>query len=502
MVSAHEPGVEQHVDVLIVGAGLSGIAAAYHLQQRCPDRSYAILEARQAIGGTWDLFRYPGVRSDSDMFTLGYSFRPWGSGATFADGAAIRDYIESTAKAFGIDQHIRFGHRMVRAAWSSESGTWTVTVERTGQSPTRITCSFLYACTGYYTYDRGHSPTWPGQESFEGQIVHPQHWPQDLDWTDQRVVVVGSGATAVSLIPALTERAAHVTMLQRTPSYVVPQPGQDRLAHAAHRALPTSLAHRLVRWRNIGRQMFWYQLSRWRPQLMRRLIGLARKQVLTDLGAAEPDHLDAHFDPPYDPWDQRLCVAPDGDLFRELQSGRASVVTDQLTSFTKDGLTLASGEHLAADLVVTATGLRLKLLDGVALVVDGEPVRLADTMTYRGVMCSGVPNLAASLGYTNASWTLRCELVAAHVCRLLQHMDQHGFTTCMPEAGEPSEEPLLSLTSTYVKRAADELPRQGTRAPWRIHQNYLVDLWAFSGDGSSSGALAFSTAPNRVTRPV
>jgi monooxygenase len=465
------PVTSEHVDVLIVGAGLSGVSAACHLRRRCPRKSYAILEAREGIGGTWDLFRYPGIRSDSDMFTLGFSFRPWREGKAIADGPSILDYIRTTAAEQGVDRAIRFGHRVVRAAWSSQDARWTVDVERGGESVT-MTCAFLLGCTGYFRYDKGHTPALPGIERFGGEVVHPQQWTDDVDDTGKRVVVIGSGATAVTLVPALAERAAHVTMLQRTPSYVVALPARDPVADLLRRRLPPRVAHPIVRWKNVLMTMASYQLSRRSPRAAKALIRLGLRLHL------QPGYdLDTHFTPPYDPWDQRLCLVPDGDLFKALRRGDASIVTDRIATFTERGIRLASGAELEADLVVTATGLELLALGGIALTVDGRAVDPSQCLSYKGAMLSGVPNLALTIGYTNASWTLKCELICEYVCRLLDHMDEHGFVQATPRAdhAQPTE-PFLGLTAGYVQRAIDRFPRQGAAAPWRVHQNYLRDV--------------------------
>jgi cation diffusion facilitator CzcD-associated flavoprotein CzcO len=487
----------EHLDVLVVGAGLSGVGAAWHLQARCPDRTYAVLEARDAIGGTWDLFRYPGVRSDSDMHTLGYRFRPWSDPRAIADGPSIRAYIEDTARAYGIDRKIRFGHRLVRAEWSSADARWAVTVEvGAGREVRHLTCNFLYACTGYYAYDRGHTPEWPGAERFAGRLVHPQHWPEDLDYAGKRVVVIGSGATAVTLVPAMAngpDAAAHVTMLQRSPSYVAVMPARDAVGNALRRVLPGGAAYAATRWKNVGRAMFYYTLARRRPALMKRLL---RAGARLALGRDYP--VDVHFAPRYDPWDERLCVAPDGDLFRAIREGRASVVTDHVAEFEAAGIRLRSGARLDADVVVAATGLTLRLLDGVALAVDGEPVDLARTMAFKGMMYSGVPNLVSAFGYTNASWTLKCDLVAEHVCRLLNHMRARGHAQ-VTALRDPSvaEEPVLGFTSGYVRRALPSLPSQGSRAPWRLHQNYVRDLVALRLGRVDDPALEFRPAAGR-----
>lgn len=478
----------EHLDVLIVGAGLSGIGAAYYLQTRCPHKGYAVLEARDTIGGTWDLFRYPGVRSDSDMYTLGYSFRPWRDAKAIADGPAILAYVRETAQVYGIDRKIRFGHRVNRAEWSSAEARWTV--EATGPTGelVRLTCAFLYLCSGYYDYERGYTPEWPGLAQFAGTLVHPQQWPEGLDYAGRRVVVVGSGATAVTLVPALAARAAQVTMLQRSPSYVVSLPARDRFADWLRDHLPAGLAHELARWKNVLRTQFYYTLMRRRPAFAKRkLIGMVR----AELG---PDYdVDTHFTPRYNPWDQRLCLVPDGDLFKAIRAGRATVVTGEIDSFTPGGIRLRSGQELPADIVVTATGLVMRLISGVQLVVDGRPVELAQRMNYKGAMLSDVPNLALSIGYTNASWTLKCELIAHYVCRLLNYMDRRGFVQCTPRMRDPSvvAEPVVNFSSGYVQRALPSLPSQGSRRPWKLYQNYLLDTMVYRFGKLDDGTLEF-----------
>ena len=498
----------EQVDVLIVGAGLSGVAAAYYLQSRLPSKSYAILEARDAIGGTWDLFRYPGVRSDSDMHTLGYSFRPWVNPKAIADGPAILSYVRETAAAYGIDRRIRYRHRATRASWSSADARWRVEVERRPEQPDgdapdqpveriEFTCNFLYLCTGYYDYTQGFTPDWPDRERFAGRIIHPQAWPDDLDYTGKRVVVIGSGATAVTLVPAMAERAAHVTMLQRSPTYIVARPSQDAIANWLRRRLPARPAHLLTRWKNIALGMYFFTLARRRPEFVKRnILRMTREQL-------GPDYdVEKHFSPRYNPWDQRLCLIPDADLFKAINAGKVSIVTDQIERFTATGIRTQSGEELPADIIITATGLNMRLMSGLRLEVDGAPVALGKTLAYRGLMYSGAPNLASSFGYTNASWTLKCELIAQYICRLLSYMDQHGYAQATPRRPvEPIEElPGVNLTSGYVRRALDALPRQGTRAPWKSYQNYALDVWNFRLSPLEDGALVFS--PQRAAQPV
>jgi monooxygenase len=466
-----------HVDVLIIGAGLSGIGAAWHLEHLCPNRSYAILEARAAMGGTWDLFRYPGVRSDSDMFTLGYRFRPWTSGKAIADGPSIRAYIEDTAREGGFDRKIRYRHRVVAASWSSTTARWTVTVEvGEAKEQRQITASFLYTCTGYYDYSKGYLPEWEGTAEFGGRFVHPQFWPEDLSVAGKRVLVIGSGATAVTLVPALADRAdapAQVTMLQRSPTYVATLPSEDGIANVFRELMSPEAAYAASRWKNILRQMLFFNVARAWPGFFRRLIKKGNRE---ELGAAFD--VDAHFTPKYNPWDERFCIVPDGDLFRVLREGKAEVVTDQIVRFDATGIVLASGRHLDADIVVTATGLVIQLLGGMQLEVDGQRVNLADTLAYRGMMYSGVPNLASAFGYTNASWTLKCDLTSEHVCRLLNYMEAEGYAQATPQRDPNVEgEPVLDFTSGYVQRALPTLPKQGPAAPWRLYQNYIRDLF-------------------------
>jgi len=469
-----EPTVPEHVDVLVVGAGISGIDAAYHLQTECPGHTYAILEGRHALGGTWDLFRYPGIRSDSDMYTLGFPFHPWTGEKSIADGASILAYLHETAEAYGIDCKIRYDHQVVRAEWSTATSTWTVDVlAGPDATPTTLTCGFLYACSGYYSYEGGYQPAFPGTEQYEGEIVHPQAWPEDLDVTGRRIVVIGSGATAVTLVPTLAATAEHVTMLQRSPSYIASLPARDPFADLVRKHLPARVAHGLVKWKNVLLTSAFYQLSRRRPKLVRKVLH-TRIAALLPEGFA----LDPHFTPSYDPWDQRLCLVPDGDLFRALEAGTASIETGLIETFTDDGIRLTDGTELVADLVVSATGLNLVGAGGIDLVVDDEPVELAQTYTYKGHMLSGVPNFAMCLGYTNASWTLRADLTSRAVCRLLNHLRATGDTKAVPTVDPDTIEPrpLLDLDSGYVRRAADRLPKQGSKAPWNLRQNYVLDL--------------------------
>jgi len=482
----------EHLDVLVVGAGLSGVGAACRLVLERPGTTFAVLESRHAIGGTWDLFRYPGVRSDSDMYTLGYPFHPWLEGRALADGPSIRDYIEETARAFGVTSRVRLHHRVVGADWSTADARWTVEVEHTGTGEhLTLTCGFLFSCTGYYRYDHGHEPQIAGRADFLGTVVHPQRWPADLDLTGQRVVVVGSGATAVTLVPAIAGTASHVVMLQRSATYVVALPSRDAVADLVRRVLPPDAAYRVVRRKNIATSALSYQLSRRWPATMKKVFARAVRAALP-----EGYDVERHFTPTYDPWDERLCVVPDGDLFAAISSGRASVVTDRIVRFTPGGLLLESGEELDADVVVTATGLELLLVGGMALRVDGLLVDAPRTVAYKGMMLTGVPNFAFALGYTNASWTLKCDLVSRYVCRLLDHLETEHFAVVTPVPPPDDERlPLLDLSAGYVRRALPTLPTQGTRAPWRLHQSYRKDLRMLTRGPVADEGVIFTRAP-------
>jgi monooxygenase len=480
----------EYLDVLIVGAGLSGIGAAWHLQDKCPGKSYAIVEARETSGGTWDLFRYPGVRSDSDMYTLGYSFRPWKDAKAIADGPAILSYIREVASDHGIDARIRYGHRVVAASWSTAEARWTVDIEQGPKAAkTRITCGFLWMCSGYYDYAAGYTPEFPGIERFKGRIVHPQKWTEDIAYKGKKVVVIGSGATAVTLVPAMAPEAAHVTMLQRSPTYVVARPAEDSIANRLRRRLPIGLAYGLTRWKNVLLGMYFYQLCKRRPDRAKALI---LEGVRYFLG---PDYdIEKHFTPRYNPWDQRLCLVPDADLFRAIRRKQVSVVTDQIETFTETGIRLKSGSELEADLVVTATGLALQLLGGMTLEVDGKAINPADTLAYKGMMYSDVPNFAVVSGYTNASWTLKADLVCEYVCRLLNHMAKNGLRQCTPRLDDPDMErlPWVDFSSGYIQRAVDKFPKQGVRRPWRLHQNYAMDLMSLRYGSVRDRAMVFS----------
>ena len=478
----------EHLDVVIVGAGLSGIGAAHHIQQALPGRSYAILEGREEMGGTWDLFRYPGIRSDSDLHTYGYAFKPWTNEKSIADGPAILDYIRETAREDGIDRHIRFGHHVSRIEWSSEEALWRVHAEHEGRELT-FTCSWLFCATGYFRYDQGYLPHFEGIEDFQGTIVHPQHWPESLDYTGKRVVVIGSGATAVTLVPAMTDRAAHVTMLQRSPTYVISLPEKDGLANLLKRLLPAERAYAITRRKNIWLQRTVYELSRRRPDLVKRLLRWRLKGKLP-----EGYDVDRHFTPFYDPWDQRLCAVPDGDLFEAISAGRASIVTDHIVKITEHGILLASGQELPADIIVTATGLDLLALGGIEVVVDGEAVDLPERLVYKSAMLGDVPNMVFVFGYTNSSWTLKLDLVCDWVCRVMTYMDLRGYRECRPVNDDPAmpTRPFLDFGAGYVRRAVDRFPRQGTYGPWQVKMSYAADLKALRDSGIDDGVLRFS----------
>ena len=491
-----DPATPDHVDLLIIGAGISGIGAAWYLQDRHPQRSYRIIEARDDLGGTWDLFRYPGIRSDSDLHTFGYAFKPWTDDDAIADGDAIKAYLRETVQEAGIDQHIRFGHKVLSAEWSTPDACWTVTIERTADGEVSTTrCRWLFNAAGYYRYDQGHRPTFPGEDDFEGTLVHPQHWPEDLDHSGKRVVVIGSGATAVTLIPAMATDAEHVTMLQRSPSYVMPVPKQDPIANVLKRVLPGRMAYDLTRRKNIAQQRLVYRFCQAQPDMARWLIRRVNAAMLPD----DVD-VDTHFNPAYDPWDQRLCAVPNADLFRAIRRGDASVVTDHIDTFTPDGIRLRSGEELPADIIVTATGLQLQVFGGIDLRVDGAPVAVNERVVYRGMMLSGVPNMAFAIGYVNASWTLKVDLVCEHLCRLLTHMDTEGHTMARPElpaAEAAASAPLLDFAAGYVQRSAHLMPRQGQGRDWQAPQDYRQDIGVLRDGPVTSPDLRLSS-PERV----
>jgi cation diffusion facilitator CzcD-associated flavoprotein CzcO len=489
----------EHFDVVVVGAGISGIGAGYFLQRDCPDRTYVILEGRARSGGTWDLFRYPGIRSDSDMYTLGYSFKPWTQAKAIADGPSILRYLDETAREHGIDQHIRHQHRVVAASWSTPDARWSVTVER-GAERERVefTCNFLFMCSGYYNYDAGYLPHFEGREDFAGTIVHPQHWPAGLDYAGKRVVVIGSGATAVTLVPEMAKTAAHVTMLQRSPTYIVSRPSEDGIANWLRAKLPGGLAYRLTRIKNIALGQFFYRIARKKPEKTKeRIVQMVRDELGPDYDVA------THFTPSYNPWDQRICLVPDADLFAVIREGAASVVTDHIERFEADGIRLKSGELLPADVIVTATGLDLQLMGGVPFTVDGARVEPAQSLGYKAMMYSDIPNLASSFGYTNASWTLKSDLTCAYVARLLNTMKKRGLRQATPRVGaDVTREDFLSFTSGYVQRAIDRFPKQGDKRPWRVHQNYTLDLIDLKFGGIDEGMEFSNPEPVRVREPA
>jgi monooxygenase len=485
----------EHFDVLVIGAGLSGIGAGHYLQTDCPGKSYVILEQRERIGGTWDLFRYPGIRSDSDMLTMGYSFRPWTNPKMISDGHLIRDYIIDAAREESIDRHIRFGHEIKRASWSSQEAWWTVEATRKHldgpEEHVTCTCNFLLSCAGYYRYSAGYEPEFPGLERFRGRVVHPQQWPEDFDCAGKRVLVIGSGATAVTLVPALAKTAAHVTMLQRSPTYIISMPEEDAITNWLRRVLPAAWAYRLGRWKNVGFMTVLYQVSQRFPGLMKSgLLKLVRHQLGPDYDIA------THFTPRYNPWEQRMCLVPDADLFVALRQKRASVVTDRIATFTEKGVKLESGGELEADIVITATGLAMQPLGGIDLVVDGRAIDIAKALSYKGVMVSGVPNLAAVFGYINASWTLKADLICAYVCRLLNLMEKKGAVQVTPNNRGAAAAGFFveNFSSGYMRRALGKWPRQGTALPWRVHQNYFRDLRSLKWSAIDDGALEFSSA--------
>ncbi|MBH9397441.1 NAD(P)/FAD-dependent oxidoreductase [Pseudomonas aeruginosa] len=480
----------EHLDVLIVGAGLSGIGAACHLTKHCPGKRFALLEGRAAMGGTWDLFRYPGIRSASDMFTLGYNFKPWSDPKAIADGPSIRRYIEDTARENGIDRKIRYRHRLLKADWDSANARWNLDVQRDDElEPLRMTAQFLLMCTGYYRYEAGYTPEFAGREDFAGRIVHPQLWPEDLVYSGKKVVVIGSGATAVTLVPSMTDKAAHVTMLQRSPSYVITLPQKDAISNFLRRFLPETWVYRQARARNVAMQMIFFMLAKGFPGVVRKaLLKLASLQLGKQFDMR-------HFSPRYKPWDERVCAVPDGDLFKVLRKGKASVVTEHIDRFVDRGIRLKTGEVLEADIIVTATGLDLVMFGGAEIAVDGKPFQVNQSMGYRGIMLRDLPNLAAVLGYTNASWTLKADLSSEYFCRLINHMDAIGMrqVTARDTSGDVREEPFLNLNSGYIQRAADRMPKQGDRMPWKLYQNYVLDLALLRYGTVEDGYLVFSS---------
>jgi cation diffusion facilitator CzcD-associated flavoprotein CzcO len=478
--------MSEHVDVLIVGAGLSGIGAACQLRTRLPGKRVAILESRAASGGTWDLFKYPGIRSDSDMFTFSYRWRPWPSDTALADGPMILDYVRTVAREHRVDELIRYHHRVTAASWDSETARWTVTIDRDGET-IAMTTSFLWGCSGYYDYEQGYEPEFPGVDTFRGPMFHPQHWPDDLEYAGKRVVVIGSGATAVTLVPAMARTAGHVTMLQRSPSYILAMPGRDPLARLL-RWLPDKATFAITRWKNVLMQLVTYQLARRRPRLAKKLI---RAAVAKSLPEGFP--VDEHFRPDYNPWEQRLCLVPDGDLFKVLSDGSAEIVTDTIETFTETGILLSSGRELEADIVVSATGLKVLPFGGLKFEVDGRPVDLAQTMSYKALMLSGLPNFVYTVGYTNASWTLKADLVTDYACRLLDHLDRNGHKYAVAHRDPSvSEKPFIDFSSGYVLRAIEQMPKQGDRAPWLLKQNYFTDVRAIRRADIDDGVLTFA----------
>ena len=482
----------EYFEVLIVGAGLSGIGAACHLQRKCPEKSYLILESRETKGGTWDLFRYPGIRSDSDMYTLGYAFKPWTEQKAIADGPSILKYINETARDHNVDDNIRYNHKVVKASWSSKDALLTVEAERSDTGETiNFSCRFFFVCAGYYDYENGHDPVFEGRDDFKGQIAHPQKWTDDIDYDDKNVVIIGSGATAVTLVPAMAEKAAHVTMLQRSPTYIVSRPAEDKFANFLRRILPAMWAYGIIRWRNVIMQQFVFRRARSAPHKVKEfLLGMVRDEL-------GPDYdIDTHFTPKYNPWEERLCLVPDSDLFEAIKNEDASVVTDHIDRFVEDGILLKSGKKLPADLIVTATGLKIKAIGGLSIEVDGKPVKMGDTLNYKGLMFSSVPNFASVFGYTNASWTLKSDLCCEYVCRLLKHMDEVGVDYCTPVQDDPEMEvePGLDFSSGYIQRAIDEIPKQGAKKPWRLNQNYPLDLVTLRHKKIDDGFLEFANA--------
>ncbi|MFT6115944.1 MAG: monooxygenase [Candidatus Pseudothioglobus sp.] len=481
-----------HVDVLIIGAGISGIGAAYHLQKHCPDKTYAIIEAREAVGGTWDLFRYPGIRSDSDMYTFGFNFKPWNSAKAISPGNEIREYVTEAASENGIDKHIEFGHKVIEANWCSNASRWQSTVKdvKTGEVQV-VTSRFFFSCGGYYNYEQGYTPDFPNQEAFTGPVIHPQHWPKDLDYAGKKIIVIGSGATAVTLVPTLAETAASVTMLQRSPTYIASRPAEDALANKMRARLPQKLAYGISRWKNILMGMFIFRYARKNPGKFKHFLVAEIDKLLG------PDFdVKKHFSPSYKPWDQRICLVPDADLFTAIKKGTAAVVTDHIKTFTPTGIELESGEHLAADIIVTATGLNAEIFSGMQLSVDDVLVKPSDTFVYKGMMLSGMPNFAFTIGYTNASWTLKSDLVGEYVCRLLNHMDSTDTDYCMPvlPAQGLVEEPMMDFTSGYVLRSKDKMPRQGNAKPWKLYQNYVLDKITLGMGSVVDDSMTFNVA--------
>lgn len=478
-----------HFDTLIIGAGISGISAAHYMQADCPNKTYAILERRKNIGGTWDLFRYPGIRSDSDMYTFGFAFRPWTNAQTIAPRESIMEYLEATIKDEGIDQHILFEHSVNKATWSSENSLWTISVSTPdSEQPIFFTCSFLSLCTGYYNYENGYTPTFTGSENFKGQIIHPQKWTEDIDYTNKKIIVIGSGATAITLVPALAEKAAHVTMLQRSPTYIASQPAIDQLGQWLYKILPTKFAFKINRWRKIRWQQFSYYVSRRFPNFMKKTL---IKGVQQSLGKGYD--IKTNFTPKYAPWDERLCLVPDDDLFIAIKNKKASVVTDHIEAFTENGIQLKSGKLLDAEMIVTATGLNATVVSNFDLEVDGKLVDFSKTVSYKGCLFSDIPNMNLAFGYTNASWTLKCDMVSQYICRLINYMDKNGYTQCCPRQNDPNLklEPYFDFTPGYILRVLDRLPKTGSKAPWRVEQSYYYDKDIFEKSALDDGVIEF-----------
>lgn len=484
----------EHVDILIVGAGISGISAAYYIQEQCPEKSYAIFEGRDNSGGTWDLFRYPGIRSDSDMHTLGYSFNPWNDAKGIANGEDILIYLRDTASRFNITPHIRFNHQVCQANWSSKKSKWHVSAQNSDGQLVEISCDFLFMCTGYYDYDEGYTPHWDSLEDFKGQVIHPQNWSDDIDYENKKVVVIGSGATAITLVPALTDKASHVTMLQRSPTYIMSLPSESKIDTYLRKFLPAKIAHPIVRWKSILIQMLFYQFSRRFPQAARKTIFRLTRQKLKDSFDVE-----RHFSPEYNPWDQRVCMVPDDDLFNVINEGKASVVTDQIDQFTESGVLLKSGKELDAEIIITATGLKVILMKGIQLSVDNQQVNVGDKLSYKGMMYSDVPNLFMAFGYTNASWTLKCELISKYACRLINYMDEHDYVMCVPRLPQNDLEmsSSVALNSSYIQRSKDNLPKQGDKKPWKVYENYILDIFNFRFTDVNDGTMQFSRQENK-----
>lgn len=496
----------EYFDVLIIGAGLSGIGAAYHLQKNCPNKSYAILEGREAMGGTWDLFRYPGIRSDSDMYTLGYNFKPWEEAKDIADGPSILNYVRETAVENGIDKQIRYGHLVQSAAWSSDDAAWTIEATNKGSGETTyLCCNMLLMCAGYYSYKGGYTPEFEGRERFDGQIIHPQKWPEDLDYKDKNVVVIGSGATAVTLVPAMSDQVKHITMLQRSPTYMASRPDEDVKAKWLRRILPSMWAYRIIRWKNVLYGQMVYKKTRTDPDSVKEMLfDLVREELGPDY---DPADFEKHFTPSYNPWDQRLCLVPNGDLFQAIKSGKASVVTDHIDTFTEDGILLQSGEKLDADIIVTATGLNMIVLGGIEFTVDDRPISFPDTFTYKGMMYSGVPNMISTFGYINASWTLRSDLTAEYICRLINHMDAKDVNQCTPtlrtEDQSMTKRPYVDdFSSGYMQRVMHLFPKQGDYAPWIAPQDYRVDKKMIRRSPIEDGVMVFEKANANITEAL